>query len=624
MTHARPVRLSLRFLTSLLLLSLASAVLAPAVAAPANASEQLVMAQSNDCLVNGPEWHIEDDPALHGGWQTGEYPESYGYGYGRNRYKWLNPITRELLVSNYVYAHRGSGHWAQWDMKAREGTQEIAVFIPHRQATARVKYRINVGSSSIDTEWITQRYIYGWHCLETTINANNNRISIEVHFDSALRAPGARSRIVGVDAVAMRCVSNCSQGAPSAPQDVRVITSDGTLEVTWTAPARSGSRPISHYHIRYYRETASGEIAWSYADEVPASDRSHVNTLVASGRSYDIELTAVNGDGRRSPTVKMYAAAIGIPDVTVEPEGRPWYWPPDDPDAVIYWNSILHARAYDIDWRYMRIDTERLRQIYFALEGDSLSEDARDRLTREAATILEGTEIDSSELGGDSRTAPGGQIEVICYTSDLRLCTNLVTGRTDNFNENEPQYRIHSDQQDKVLQVRVRAIGSLNATASWSEWAYHPASRFNVGCTFLDVYNTIKNVHTAIDVASVILTVGGVVAAVFTGGTSIAATQGTRAALVFAAKEIIRLIIKHLTLKRFITGLIKELAKNVVLESTLELAGFTFGCLVHGADLSENDAKALGRTFIEELAASGLEAFDVKKALENWDLVDIK
>ena len=413
---------------------------------------------------------------------------------------------------------------------------------------------------------------------------------------------------------------------PSPPRDVRVVTGDRRLTVTWDAPRQSGSALVSHYEIKYSREASSGDGGWSSEADVSATaPRSHVSPRLGSGRPYTVEITAVNGDRRRSSTVSVYAAAIGVPQVTLEPEGRSWII--DDPDALILWDEVPNARGYELDWRYMRIDTSRLHDIYNRLQSTTLSDDKRESLSREAAALLEGTEIRSSQFGGDSRPAPNGKSEVFCWNttrSDTRLCSNLVTGRTDSFNPADPRYRIHSDQHDKVLQIRVRAIGSTSAKGSWSEWAYHPSSRFNAGCTFLDTYNTIKNVQTAIDTASVILTVGGVVAAAFTAGTSIAATQSTRAALIFVAKEMVKLIIKRVAIRRFMLSLIKDLAKSVVKQSALELAGFAFGCLTHGADLQKGDAHALGEQFINEFKDAAIESLDWERALEHWKRVQIK
>ena len=414
---------------------------------------------------------------------------------------------------------------------------------------------------------------------------------------------------------------------PSSPRDVRVVTGDRRLTVTWDAPRQSGSSSISHYEIKYSRESGGpGDPGWSSEANVSATaPRSHVSPRLGRGRPYTVEITAVNRDRKRSSTLSVYAAAIGIPKVTLEPEGRSWII--DDPDALILWDEVPSARGYELDWRYMRINTSRLHDIYNRLQSTTLSDDTRESLSREAAALLEGTEIRSSQFGGDSRPAPNGKSEVFCWNttrSDTRLCSNLVTGRTDSFNPADPRYRIHSDQHDKVLQIRVKAIGSTNAKGSWSEWAYHPSSRFNAGCTFLDTYNTIRNVQTAIDTASVILTVGGVVAAAFTAGTSIAATQSTRAALIFVAKEIVKLIIKRVAIRRFMVSLIKDLAKRVVEQSALELAGFAFGCLTHGADLQKDDAHALGEQFINEFKNAAIESLDWERALEHWKRVQIK
>ena len=839
MPNTHPSKLSFRLVISVLVLCVCAAGLATAVAAPTAATAHAAIAQPSEWQIDESEWDIFDNPALlpdrnswWGGKLTNErnqHGQPYGHGPARHNgssYAWVSEETGNP-----------ADHWARWDMGTREGTQDLAVFIPRADASARVRYRVIIGSRTTYTSRITQQEIYGWHSLGT-VAANGSRVRIEVHYNDSQPAPGLTgpsARRVGVDAMAMRCVSDCqpettrtdepgaprnvrlqvviesngsrtvvatwsppaddggsaitnyrvsisrpgrefgpwnrrpnarslrfgnawsnttytvhiraenavgigiaasssittpgvsradvpgaprnvrlqvvieSNGSrtavatwsppaddggsaitnyrvsisrpgrefgpwnrrpnarslrfgnawsnttytvhiraenavgvgpaiersittttspPSSPRDARVITSDGAFEVTWTPPAQSGSSPLSHYRIRYCRPSCSGDVVWSDADDVPATGESHVshvNMRVGAGRTYHIELWAVNNDDRRSPIVELYAPAIATPEVTVEPEGRSWII--DDPDALVLWDSVDSARAYEIDWRYMRIETDRLRDIYYQLQDENISDSAKERLSREAAALLDGTEISVSQLGGDSRPASGGGREVFCrITNDLesRLCNNSVTGRVDRFDPDDPSYRIHSDQQDKVLQVRVRAIGSVSAKGSWSEWAYHPSSRFNAGCTFLDTYNTIKNIQTAIDTASVILTVGGVVASIFTAGTSVVASQGIRQALIIAAKEIVKLIVKNIAIRRFMVSLIRDLAKRVVEKSALELAGFAFGCLTHGADLQKGDAKALGEQLIQELRDSAIESLDWERALTNWKLVDIK
>ena len=250
-------------ITSILVLAVLVAGLATAVAAPAGATTaHMVVAQPNEWQINESDWHIDDTPALHGqSWWGGEpangtnsYGQPYGYGPARHN------------GSSYAYVSEETGnpggHWARWDMGTRRGTQEIAVFVPRADASARVNYRITIGSSTTRSDWITQREIYGWHSLGT-VSANDNRVRIEVHYDDSQHAPGqsgASARRLGVDAVAMRCVSNCSSssatvpGRPSVELNVQ-HESDGsrTVVATWSPPAEDGGSAITGYEVTFSR-----------------------------------------------------------------------------------------------------------------------------------------------------------------------------------------------------------------------------------------------------------------------------------------------------------------------------------------------------------------------------------
>ena len=197
MTHTSPLRLSLRFLTGLLVMSLGAAALAPAVAAPMGASNHLAAALQGT-------WHVNDNPEYHGrSWKVGQ-PESAGYGYGIGRYYYNG------TYSDYIFVARGvgnpAGHWARWAMGTRSGTQEIEAFIPHVQANARVQYIIKVGSRTARSVWVNQVDEFGWTSLGE-VTANGNSVTVEVHYDTAQTARGAYSRIVGVDAMRIRQVS---------------------------------------------------------------------------------------------------------------------------------------------------------------------------------------------------------------------------------------------------------------------------------------------------------------------------------------------------------------------------------------------------------------------------------
>ena len=256
-------------------------------------------------------------------------------------------------------------------------------------------------------------------------------------------------------------------------------------------------------------------------------------------------------------------APIGVPTVTLKPEGRSLLTSYiDDPDAVLLWDPVTGAAGYDIDWRYMTIDSRRLRQIFRDLSSSRADVDA---LTDEAAQLIDGYEEDPRSIRGDSRLDSGGGIEARCrIAASSGECFNFVTGRIDGFDVDDPSYRIHSAQEDKVLQVRVRAIGSSGTTGSWSTWAFHPSSRLNAGCRAVDAYNEIRDIKTAIDVANAVLTVGSLIAAIVTAGGSTVATQGGRIIALEVLKQAAKALIKNVTMKRFLLNLAKGLAIKTV------------------------------------------------------------
>ena len=232
-----------RVISSLLVYSLLAAGLATAIATPAGATQLSASIQQQ------VSWHVNDDPTLHGAnWQAGD-PASASNGYGPSKY---------FGGSNYAYLSRDidpTSHWAQWDMGTRIGTQEIEVFIPHRLATAQTRYGITVGSSTTHTDLIAQREIYGWHSLGR-VSTNGNRTRIEVRWEDSRQDQEANSWLLGVDALRMRCVSNCGLGPtppPPQPQNLRAAVHEvNKLNITWRSPTGDGSS-IDRYKVQISR-----------------------------------------------------------------------------------------------------------------------------------------------------------------------------------------------------------------------------------------------------------------------------------------------------------------------------------------------------------------------------------
>ena len=327
MTSTHTSGSSRRILASFLVLSICAAALASAVAAPAAASANLAVAQPNEWQINESEWFINDAPTLHGGsWWGGNLaddmnPHGQPYGHGPGRHN----------GSSYAYVSEETGdpadHWARWDMGIREGTQELAVFVPRADASAAVRYSITSGSRSAYTDRITQRDIYGWHSLGT-VTANGDRVRIEVHYNDSQTAPGLSgptARTVGVDAMAMRCVSNCSEKPPPPPGSVRAAPhGEKSLRVTWSAPANTSGSPIRGYAVQFSRGALNNHPL--HGDRDPwSSSRIAVNgTTHTSGRllqsvTYKVAVWTVNRNGQRSRSASTANATTNGPEPTGPP-----------------------------------------------------------------------------------------------------------------------------------------------------------------------------------------------------------------------------------------------------------------------------------------------------------------
>ena len=732
---------SRQIVASFLALSICAAGLATAIASPAAAATaHAAVMQPSEWPFDESEWNIDDAPSLHGrSWWGGkltnarnQYGQPYGHGPARHN------------GSSYAYVSEETGdptgHWARWDMGNREGTQELAVFVPRADASARVRYRVTIGSRVTYTDWIIQREIYGWHPLGR-VDANGNRVRIEVHYNDSQTAPGRSgpaARRVGVDAMAMRCVSNCSTSPPSTtsippsgededdnevpgvPRNVRlqvVDESDGsrTVVATWSPPADGGGSAITNYRVTISRPgrdwtfsrasndrtlrfrrvrsnttytiqvraqnatgigaTASRSITtppppggdppsaprnvrvrvvdesngtrtvvatWSppsddggsaitnYRVTVSRSGRdwtfsraSNDRTLrfrrVRSNTTYTIQVRAQNATGTGPSVTRKITTPLGRTVVAIKNESRSWLI--DDPDAIVEWEAVQGAQSYQLDWRYMEIDVDRLREIYQLLSSDANLTEQREReLSDEAVAILEGTEISADRIGGDS--APHVDPRVPEGFFNLRSNPPWYTINTRNgtwggeWNSSNLSHIIHSRNDNYVLQARVRAVGSQSSIGPWSDWAFHPSARFAAGCRALEFYNNIKDILKAIDIAGWIVTLAGIIAAAPTGGASAAGSKFAIETLKFIAKEVVKKIVKEVTLKNALKNLIKTALRQTIRSTAKRLLGFVFGCATHTLEMSDDESRELGWRIVDTAWDEIREADWTKSAIE--------
>ena len=155
-------------------------------------------------------WHVEDDPTLFGPeqwWFSGES----GKGFGPNNYRYTLAIGGESEADN----------WAHWYMGNRQGTQELQAYIPQSHATATVNYHIYKDNSFFRKVQIDQSASSGWTSLGRFAFSGAD-VVVAVFDNDAVEnyKQDERSQSqIGVDAIRMRCVSNCAT-TPTVEDDL--------------------------------------------------------------------------------------------------------------------------------------------------------------------------------------------------------------------------------------------------------------------------------------------------------------------------------------------------------------------------------------------------------------------
>lgn len=189
-------------------------------------SNELPWANPRSGLVAQSGWYVNDAPTLGGTesyWRSGQP----GRGYGDN---------------NYVYMLADSDasdpdNTALWEMGNRIGRQVVQVYIPSDNATATVDYKIRIHRADNTvrsfTRSVRQVGFIGWVPL-ITIEPDGSEVSILVEDNGARQdweTDGEIWSSIGIDAIRMRCVSNCTpdtsvRGAQSDDREVRISWGD--------------------------------------------------------------------------------------------------------------------------------------------------------------------------------------------------------------------------------------------------------------------------------------------------------------------------------------------------------------------------------------------------------------
>ena len=77
-------------------------------------------------------------------------------------------------------------------------------------------------------------------------------------------------------------------GAPTAPRDLAVLGNDGSLAVSWAAPAADGGSPVTGYRLAWSAAGTTG------STDLAATARAHAVPNLTNERAYTVTLTASN------------------------------------------------------------------------------------------------------------------------------------------------------------------------------------------------------------------------------------------------------------------------------------------------------------------------------------------
>ena len=287
-------------------------------------------------------WYVNDDPTLFGP-SKWWYDGTAGHGYGSNNFKWTYAVGGRTDSTN----------WAHWYMGNRVGRQQIMVYVPRSQATATVRYSIFKDNTFLAKASIAQADVNGWTNLGTW-NFENADVVITIQDNDAVQnyqSDGRAASRIAVDAVAMRCVSNCTASVnPPGQVDHNTFdyvvnnASTGAGVFSWGSVLEATS-----YDVQVTVTTERLSDGTEQEDSKTFSQSCCQQLLRPSeGRritGFSVRVRGVNSAGAGLWSIKLL---------------RPINYAVDPPPAVtglsfgsgrISWNAAARATAYDVEWR---------------------------------------------------------------------------------------------------------------------------------------------------------------------------------------------------------------------------------------------------------------------------------
>ena len=200
-------------------------------------------------------------------------------------------------------------------------------------------------------------------------------------------------------------ISGTPSTVPGSPLIGSVVSGDGELVVSWSAPADDGGADISSYRVQW--KSGSQEFGTSREQEVAASTLAHTVSDLTNDTAYDVRVIAANVNGDSSPS----ASESGTPTEAVVPTISSV---DIDPDSITQSEAVTTVSIANTDEESPA--TVYLRHRRVAPEGEWSA-------TQSTRTTTGSAEFDLSDL------SPGAEYEVQASLDATFLAEASVSAR---------------------------------------------------------------------------------------------------------------------------------------------------------------------------------------------------
>ncbi|MDD1769775.1 MAG: leucine-rich repeat protein [Methanomassiliicoccales archaeon] len=133
---------------------------------------------------------------------------------------------------------------------------------------------------------------------------------------------------------------------PIAPTLISVVSGNGSLDVTWSAPEDDGGTPVTAHRI-YWNATGSSD---NGSIMVGAPSVSCELTRLSENTTYSVHVTAINAIGEGPSSSSESAMPTTLPRAPTIRDGYPYFIS----EALIYWNNNGNGSSPLIEYRVYR------------------------------------------------------------------------------------------------------------------------------------------------------------------------------------------------------------------------------------------------------------------------------